>query len=393
MPAVRSRKTRQVALLVESSRAYGRGIIEGAARYSRERGNWLLYFEPRGLENPPCWIGGWDGDGVLARLPNREIAAAVIAKRVPIIDLYGSLTDSGLPLVACDNAAIAEAAFSHFWERGLRRFAFCGLRPGMNRYTEERGELFRRLAERAGCPCSVAASTIIGVTVEDWEAEQEQKGQWLRGLEKPVGIFAGYDELGCHLLTACVRCGIRVPEDVAVVSAGNDPVLCETSIPPLSSIALDAHRIGYEAAAILDKLMCGGTLQLQPLRLPPLGLVARRSTDIMAISDQHVATALRYIRENACSGARVTDLVEHVGLSHSVLERRFRSILGRSPKAELLRVQISRARELLMESDMPLKEIALQCGFSSEKYFSDAFLRETNDRPGIYRKLHRWPSH
>jgi LacI family transcriptional regulator len=380
-----------VALLVESSRAYGRGIVEGAARYSRERGNWLLYFEPRGLENPPPWIGGWQGDGVLARLPNREIAADVIAKGIPVVDLYGSLTDSGLPLVAGDNATIVQTVFDHLWERGLRRFGFYGLRPGLNRYIEERGELFRRLAEAAGCPCPVAASTIVGVTLADWEAEQERKVAWLRSLEKPVGILSGYDELGCHLLTGCLRSGIRVPEDVAVVSAGNDLVLCETSIPPLSSISLNAARVGYEAAAILDRLMRGKRPPAEPLRLPPQGLFARRSSDIMAIDDAEVAAALRYIRDNACSGVRVADVVQQIGLSHSVLERRFRSLLGHSPKAELLRVQIHRARELLAESDMQLKEVARQCGFASEKYFSDAFLRETGDRPGGYRKNHRWP--
>ena len=388
----RSHPPRHVAILIESSRAYGRGIIEGAARFARERGNWILYFEPRGLENPPPWIGAWKGDGVLARLPNREIASSVISSGVPIIDLYGSLTDSGHPLVAGDNPAIARLAFEHLWERGIRRFGFCGLRPGINRYTEERGEQFRRLAEAAGCPCPIAESTIVGVTVEDWEQEQRHKGEWLRSLEKPVGIFAGYDELGCHLLTACARCGIRVPEEVAVVSAGNDPVLCETSIPPMSSVILDSERVGYESAAILDRVMGGGRPPLHPLRLPPLGLVARRSTDILAIDDLTIAAALRYIRDHACTGIRVVDLVRETGLSQSVLERRFRAILGRSPKAELLRVQIQRARELLAESDMQIKEIAHKCGFGTEKYFSDAFLRETGDRPGAFRTSHRWQS-
>jgi LacI family transcriptional regulator len=249
--------------------------------------------------------------------------------------------------------------------------------------------MFRRLAEAAGCPCHVTDSTIVGVTVADWETEQERKAEWLRGLEKPIGILAGYDELGCHLLTACTRCGIRVPEDVAVVSAGNDPVLCETSIPPLSSIFLDAQRIGYEAAAVLDRMMRGGKAPARPIRLPPAGLAARRSTDVMTVGDPEVAEALRFIRENACSGTRVASIVERIGLSHSVLERRFRKVLGRSPKAELLRVQISQARQLLVESDMPLKEVAHRCGFGSEKYFSDAFLRETGDRPGAYRRHYR----
>lgn len=386
----KSRKQRHVAILVESSRAYGRGIIEGAARYSRDRGDWVIYFEPRGLESPPPWIGGWQGDGVLARLPNRDIAREVFAKGIPIVDLYGSLTDSGHPLVAGDNAAIAKVAFDHLWERGIRRFGFCGLMPGVNPYTADRGEMFRQLAVAAGCPCPVTASTIVGVTMADWEQEQARLVAWLRSLEKPVGILAGYDELGCHLLTACTRCGVRVPEEVAVISVGNDVVLCETSIPPMSSVFLDSQRIGYEAAALLDRLMRGGQPPQQPLRLPPLGMVARRSTDIVAIGDSEVAAALRYIRENACFGIRVGDIVDHSGLSHSVLERRFRSILGRSPKAELLRVQISRARELLSESDLPLKEVAKKCGFGSEKYFSDAFLRETSDRPGAYRKHHRW---
>jgi LacI family transcriptional regulator len=371
---------------------YGRGIVEGAALYSRERGNWVFYFEPRGLEQPPAWIGGWQGDGVIARFPNRDIAAEVIAKGVPIVDLYGSLTETRLPHVAGDNSAIVKMAFDHLWERGLRRFGFCGQRPGVNPYTEERGELLRRLANDAGCPCSIFASNIVGVTMTDWEEEQAREAAWIQSLEKPTGILAVYDELGCHLLTACLRYGIRVPEEVAIISVGNDPVLCETSIPPMSSVSLDSRRIGYEAAAILDRLMKGQSLPAQPIRFAPLGLAARASTDILAIGDAEVATALQFIRENACQGIRVVDIARHAGLSLSVIERRFRSVLGRSPKAELLRVQVSHARELLAESDLPLKQIAKQCGFGSEKYFSDAFLRETGGRPGAYRKNHRWPS-
>ncbi len=389
MAKPRNRRTRRVAILIEWSRAFGRGLIEGVARYTREHEHWSLDFEPRGFEAPPPWLADWQGDGILARLPSRALASAVLAKQVPVVDLFGTCTESGFPHVAGDNAQVAQLAFDHLWEQGFRQFAYCGLQPGLIRYIDERGEIFHRLAEKAGCPCASFSSMVVGVTVPDWELEHQLKAAWLKELPKPIGILSCYDEPGCHLLNACRRVGLRVPEEVAVISVGNDSVLCEMTTPPMSSIEHDAPLMGYKAAALLDRLMDGAKPPRRPLRVAPRGLVARRSTDVLVTEDADLAAALNFIRSHAFDRISVSDVVKHVAISQSVLERKFRTFLGRTPKAELLRAQMARAKQLLAESELSLKEIAGRCGFSSEKYFSDAFLRQCGVRPAAYRRQRR----
>ena len=378
---------RHIAVLIESSRAYGRGLIEGVARYSKEHGNWSLYFEPRGLEAPPLWWSTWQGDGILARFPNRQMGKEVLAKNLPVVDLYGGLTDSCLPQLAGNNAGIARMAFEHFWERGIRSFAFCDLPATTEPYLEQRKNAFRRLAEATDCPCQVFPSRSNRRTMADWKQEQSKLAVWLKGLLKPVGVLACSDEHGYRVLSGCGQAHLRVPDEVAVVGIGNDPVLCEMCTPTLSSIDLDAPQIGYEAATLLDRLMQGYKLPTDPLRIEPLRLVARGST-VLAIGDPEVRAALEFIREHGCDGIRVSDVVREVGMSISTLERKFKSFLGSTPKGELFRIQIERAKQLLAESGLTLKELAQRCGFSSDKYFSDAFYRQLGIRPGTYRKEH-----
>lgn len=380
------RRARHVAVLIESSRAYGRGLIEGVGRYSREHGDWRIYFEPRGFEAAPPWLDGWKGDGILTRLPDGAVAQAVQAKGVPIVHLHSTPVVGQPPMVGGDNESIARLAFTHLWEKGLRQFGFCGLAPESNRYIHQRGELFRGLAEAAGSVCAVFPARTSGLRVSDWEGEQEQIAGWLKELPKPVGVLACYDERGFQVLGACRHAGLRVPEEAAVLSVGNDALLCDMCLPPLSSIDLDAPRIGYQAAALLDRMMRGAKPPRRPICIAPRRLVTRRSTDVLAVADPEVVAALRFLREHACDGIRVDDVLEHVSVSQRVLERKFRRLLGRTPKAELLRVQIARAKELLDESDLPLKGIADRCGFGSERYFSDAFCRTTGSRPGAFRR-------
>jgi LacI family transcriptional regulator len=376
-----------VAVLVESSHAYGRAIIEGVLRYNTERTAWSIYLEPRGFEAPPRWFATWKGDGIIARFPARE--EAVLAKGVPIVDLYGTLNDTELPHVAGDNHIIGRLIFDHFWARGIRSFAFYAWANQLSPYDQERQESFCELSKAAGCACSVFTSLGTASSIYDWEKEQGRHVTWLRSLPKPVGMFLFNDIPAHRVLDLCRDAGVQVPDEVAVVTVGNDQILCNTTVPPASSIEHDGEKIGYEAAALLDQMMQGGKPPRQPIRIAPRGLVVRLSSDVLAVDDPDVAVALRYIHDHACEGLRVNDLVKRVAVSQSVLERKFLRLLGRTPKAEMLRVQLGRAEQLLISSDLPLREVARQCGFESDKYFSDAFLRGTGIRPLAYRKRHQ----
>jgi LacI family transcriptional regulator len=383
------RPTRHVAVLIESSRSYGRGLIEGVVSYNRERRTWSIAFEPHELGASPQWLRHWKGDGILSRLTDHCMIQDLAAKRIPVVHLSVAPEVRRPPMVASDNERIAQLAFQHLWERGLRRFGLCGEPLGAHPYMIERGESFRRQSEAAGCPCSVFAARTSALIISNWEENLDQIAAWLAGLTKPVGVMASIDERGFQVLSACARAGLRVPEEVAVIGVSADPVLCELSTPPMSSVDLDTPRIGYAAAALLDRLMSGARPPGRPIRIPPRGLVARHSTALVAFDDPDVAAALEFIRDHACDGIRVEDVVRHVAISCSTLERKFRRRLGRTPKAELLRVQMDRARMLVTGSALPFKEVARDCGFSSESYFGDVYFRTTGLRPGADRRQHR----
>jgi len=383
-----------VAVLIETSRAYGRGLLEGVARYNRQHGPWSMYFEPHGLDDaPPRWLSGWKGHGILARIDSRRVARAVLATGLPAVDLRGRLKGLGLPFIGVHNKEVARLAFEHLADRGLRHFAFCGLVPGEYHYMDQRRDYFRRQVEEAGHHCHVFEPDHRRRR-PTWEEEQAQLVAWLRRLPRPVGVMTCNDDRGNQVLDACRRARVAVPEEVAVLGVDNDIILCSMASPPMSSIDVNAEEIGYQATALLDRLMRQPHARREAtcIEVPPRAIVARQSSDVLAVGDPEVAAAIRFIRSNACRGIGVNDVLRHVPLSRSTLDRRFEMVLHRTPKAEILRVQLERAQHLLTESDLPIEVIAGNCGFSSSKYFGDAFLRELGVRPGTYRKrFHHFP--
>jgi LacI family transcriptional regulator len=194
------------------------------------------------------------------------------------------------------------------------------------------------------------------------------------------------DIRGQQVLTACRAIGVAVPDEVAVLGVDNDEVLCDLADPPLSSIIPDTHRIGYEAASRLERMMNGEPSREPTTVIPPLGVVTRRSTDVLAVDDRALSSAARFIREHACERITVTDVLAGIPLSRSVFERRFLKVFGRTPKAEILRTQLDRVMQLLAETDLPLKQVASRTGFEYPEYMSTAFKKRTGLTPGQYRR-------
>jgi LacI family transcriptional regulator len=279
-------------------------------------------------------------------------------------------------------------AFGHLRERGYRHFGFCGLPRGQHRHLDQRRDDFVRLVEEAGFTCSVFPPPRRRRT-PPWEQEQQQMAGWLEALPRPVGVMACNDERGLQLLDACRRAEVAVPEQAAVISVDNDTVLCSLTTPPLTSIDVNPQRVGYEAAGLLARLMAGEKKPRDGLFFDLGRVIPRQSTDLLAIDDAEIARAIRFIRAHACEGVLVEDVLAEVCLSRSLLERRFKQVLGRTPKAEILAVQIESAKQLLSETDMRLDAVALKSGFQSAKYFSDAFFAKCGVRPAAFRRARR----
>jgi LacI family transcriptional regulator len=223
----------------------------------------------------------------------------------------------------------------------------------------------------------------------DGDSEVDAIGAWLAKLPRPLAVFACYDARGQQVLDACRRFGLAVPDEVAVLGVDNDDVLCELSPPPLSSIIPNVQRSGWEAAAMLARMMAGEKVRPGLYAIPPKGIACRQSTDVTAVDDACVAQAARFIRENACSGIGVAEVVAAVPLARRLLEKRFRALLGHTLREELTRVQMHRVKEVLSGTNLPLAEIADRVGFKHVEYLTVVFKRECGIAPSAYRQAQK----
>src|SRR5215218_2377647 len=253
-PSPRRSRRKEVALLIETSNGYARGLLSGIIGYMREHERWSVYLGEHGRgDDPPRWLRRWRGDGVIARIENQRIATAVVESGLPAVDVSAARKVAPLPWVETNDRAIAEVAARHLLERNFRQLAYCG--DDRFNWSRWRSEHFQRLAGEAGVACSVYKSSARAR--RDWDASEDEIGQWLLSLPRPVGVMACYDIRARHVLDACRRVGLAVPDQVAVVGVDNDEFLCDLSDPPSSSVAPDSRRTGYEAASLLDRMMSG----------------------------------------------------------------------------------------------------------------------------------------
>ncbi len=375
-------RRRQVALLIETSNAYARGLLQGIVHYIREHRPWSFHLMEQGRgDDPPAWLAAWQGDGIIARIETPRIARAVRRAGLPTVDVSAARLVPELPWVETDDAEIARLAAEHLLERGFKHFAFCG--DARFNWSAWREEQFR--ARVAAAAQTLHVFKAPAAATGDVAAEAAALRRWVTALPKPIGIFACYDIRGQQVLDACRGAGLAVPGDVAVLGVDNDALLCDLAAPPMSSVIPNTHRTGYEAAALLDRMMAGKTVRPVAHLIPPLGVAARQSTDVLAVDDREIARAVQFIREHACEGINVSDVLGAVPLSRRVLEQRFQRLLGRTPREEILHVRLGRVRQLLAETDLALYQIAERTGFEHVEYLSVVFKRETGKTPRDYR--------
>lgn len=388
-PKTTASHRRQVAILIETSNAYARGLLQGVVRYIREHRPWSFHLMEQGRgDDPPPWLAGWEGDGIIARIETPRIARAVVRTGLPAVDLSAARLVPALPWVETKDEDIARLAADHLLERGFKRFAFCG--DARFNWSVWREKHFVARLQAAGHDCDVyrPSATVAGEAKPggDVTAEARDLARWLKELPKPVGVMACYDIRGQQVLAACRGAGLAVPDEVAVIGVDNDALLCELASPPLSSVIPNAHRAGYEAAALLDRLMAGKRVAATAHLIAPLGIAERQSTDVLAVDDREVARAVQFIRERACEGINVSDVLRAVPLSRRVLEQRFQRLLGCTPREEILHVRLARVKQLLGETDLPLYLVAERTGFEHVEYLSVVFKRETGRTPSAWRE-------
>lgn len=373
--------TKRVALLIETSNAYARGILRGIHNYVESRAMWSVYLgEHRRGEAVPPWLQKWEGDGIIARIETTQIAQQLLKRDLPTVDVSAARHIPEFPYVETDDGEFSVAAADHLLGRGFQHLAFSGDSRFM--WSNNRRDRFRTHVEAAGRSVAVHETT---EKKGNFATERKRLIKWLMQLPKPVGIMACYDIRGREILDACREAGIAVPYEVAVVGVDDDDLICELSHPPLSSVIPDTHRTGYEAATLLDRMMAGEEVHVGAHLIPPLGIATRQSSDILAVDDEDVAAALRFIQDHATAGIQVEDVLAQVPVSRRVLEQKFRQLTGRTPHQEIVRVQIDRVKRMLRNTDLTLESIAHRCGFRHSEYMSVVFKRVTGTSPGKFR--------
>jgi LacI family transcriptional regulator len=379
-----------VALTVNKARSYGRGILQGVADYVEVYGPWSIFLDPY-ADGSLCrdWLWHWRGDGILAYAGDQGVVQQLLDCGIPCVELYGVVEAEGLPRVGGDDRAIGRLAASHLLERDLKRFAYCGF-AGRG-WSENRFLGFSTAVAEAGFPCSRYDDVWDKRIPRVWEKAQQALAAWLQAMAKPVGLMAATDLHAQQVLDACRRAGVAVPEEVAVIGVDNDEDLCRLCDPPLSSVINNPRKIGYEGGRLLARLMRREVRpgEVEPTLVQPLGVAARGSTDVTAIENREAAEAVSFIRKHACERLQVRDVARAIDCSRATLYRLFQEAFGRSPRQEILRVQLERAKTLLTQTEHTLEEIAGLAGFNDAAYFCVAFKREVGTTPGAFRARHR----
>ncbi len=380
-------KRKQVALLIETSNEYARGLLNGINAYLKERPSWSVFLGEYSRSNTDLsWLSDWRGDGIIARIENEQTARYIIEAGLPAIDLSASRKIPALPCVETNDRAIAAMAAEHFLERGFKSFAFYGDRRFQ--WSVQREQHFKHYLQDRGYVCASFDACTDGCEEVSWQLGKMKLVEWLKKLPKPIGILACYDIRGQQLLEACRLGGVEVPDEAAVIGVDNDELLCELSNPPLSSIQTNARQTGYMAAELLDRMMAGEPLPLegQVHLIEPIGLKVRLSSDVLAVEDKYVSEAVRFIRNHAYEDIQVQDILNQVPVSRRMLESRFQKALGRTPHEEILAVKLKLVKKLLVETKLSLADIAERSGFKHTEYMSVAFKRAFGIRPGQYRR-------
>jgi len=383
----------RVALLIETSREYGRAMLRGIARYARLHGPWSFYLSPGDFEQALPGMRLWEGSGIIARVETPEIAQAILAANVPTVLLgpdphivvqiprLQTLCD-----VSSDSEGAARMCAEHFMERGFQNFAYVGVWE--RGWSRRRCDAYCRAVSEANFEPHVYPLPQTE-SERSWEWEQTVLANWLVELPKPVGVMACNDDRGRGVLEACRLAGVRVPEEVAVIGVDNDELFCELSDPPLSSVALNAEHGGYRTAHLLHRLMKEKNVPAQKLTVEPVEVVTRRSTDCAPINTREVGAALSYIHRNRSQNFTVNDLADSVGISRRNLEVKFRKATGKTILAEVQRIRLSHAKRMLRETDLPIPEIAESSGYRSASYLTQVFRKEVGVSPAKYRSRYR----
>lgn len=382
--------TPKILLLVNFSEEYGRGLLNGIARYSRLFGplNFcripLINGSKKELKHTIAWAKSWGVDGIIAQIENERTFEKLLQLEIPLIAQDTNERFLGIPNITGLYKETGQMAADYFIEKGFKNFAFYGFDNMV--WSRERCEGYCERVNEFGFNVHVYQHQ-KEETPPLWSYKESSLSDWLKALPKPIAIMTCDDNQGQHVTEACKAVGINVPEQVSVLGVDNDLSICNLSDPPLSSISLNTEKAGFETAQLLSKMIANKDFKFTDIYVEPLQIITRRSTDFLAVDDKEVSKALHFIYYNFKEQISVDDVVNATALSRRVLEKRFQSVLKRSILDEINTLRIKQVKQLLIETDLSVTEISDFCGYTDIKNLSRYFRRHEGVSPLEYRKL------
>ncbi|MBR0056431.1 MAG: DNA-binding transcriptional regulator [Kiritimatiellae bacterium] len=384
-----------VAILFSLALKGQRSTFNGILDYAAKRGPWFCKFEEGNDKGQLQDMARTGLSGVIVSGVSREDAARIAALEVPVVFvepwsymLEPDFPIEGAPYVRRDSRAIGALAARYYLARGYRHFAYVGEPKGRS-WSAERRDGFVETLAAAGHGCAVH-DRFTAKERRSWPDDRERLVAFLRGLPGPTAVFAPNDERARRVLEACAVAGLRVPEEIAVLGVDNDPLLCESAVPSLSSIHTGGFRRGQIAAEMLDDLMHGREPRERAVSLPPISVATRGSTGYAAMSDPSISKAIAFIRRHAATGGiDVGDIVRAAECSRRYLEQRFRSHLGRSIRDELLDERMEHVKTLLSSTNLSIGEITERAGFVRESHLALLFKKATGATMLAWRRENR----
>jgi len=372
-----------VSIIVDGTTTYGRNVFRGAMRYANAQRRWVIQSELRRLSAGDISLARCDG-AIIAGAPD-DVLSLMKRRATHFIHCSATADIRRGPMVCVDDAEAGRLAAEHLLDCRLERFGFFGDRQWIASVNRAAG--FLSAIEARGFSCQICPVQWQGLHSETAESKR-QLVKWLKSLPKPIGVFAADDSAANSLAAACLKADIGVPDEVAIIGVNNDDLLCDSAWPPLSSVDADFSRVGYTAAVLLERLLAGEKIPMEErtVRLQPLGVVRRLSTDVLAVDDPQLATAVRYIREHACDPDAMRQVLRHTAVGRRWLERQFVRKLNRTPHDEILRVRMETAKRLLLQPGLQIDDIAVRCGLSSAQSLCRAFAHSFDITPAAFRR-------
>jgi LacI family transcriptional regulator len=329
---------------------------------------------------------GWKGDALIIASNNVNELRQARTLRIPVVNLAGGLPKShGVPRVMVNHYLAGRMAADHLLERGLRHLAFFGWN---NRwYSDQRRLGFTERAAAAGVACEALLITARAESRLSWTQRIARVAKWLATLPYPAGVFAVHDYRAQFLVEACGEAGLRIPEDIALIGMDNDETICEHSAPKITSVSRSSEQVGWEALALLDRLLQGKAPPAHDLLFAPDQVVARQSTDMLYCANPLVRQAIDFIRHNFKAPVKVAALADHLGVSKRTLEMHFRKSAGSSPHEFIIQLRVQQAQSLMqIFPRRTIEQIAADCGFGTAATVYAAFHRVTGQSPASFRK-------